>query len=241
MGQTKEKGNTATRISWKAALLFVVSVLIQPLILFAAAGRLDWGMGWTYIGVAITFAVVSRFLVMRKHPDLLTERSRFRDKKLEGVKVWDRTIVAVIAIFGPFVAIIVAGLDQRFSWSPPISLGLQLLALLILILGILLGTWAMLENRFFSVVVRIQKDRNQTVVTTGPYRFLRHPAYLGGIITWLATPFMLDALWVLIPAGVIAVVYIIRTALEDKTLWNELEGYKEYASKVRYRLLVGVW
>lgn len=236
-----EKYNTSAKINWKVALSFVVYLLVQPLILFTAAGSLDWVMGWVFIGVVIIFSVVSRLLVMRKHPDLITERSRFHDKKLEGVKVWDRAIVAVIAIFGPVVAIVVAGLDQRFGWSPAISVGLQLLALMFVVLGLLLGTWAMLENKFFSAVVRIQKDRNQTVITTGPYRFLRHPAYAGGTITIMAIPLVLNSLWALIPAGLIVVVYVIRTILEDKTLLNELEGYREYAGRVRYRLLPKVW
>jgi protein-S-isoprenylcysteine O-methyltransferase Ste14 len=108
-------------------------------------------------------------------------------------------------------------------------------------LGSALGNWAMLENRFFSGYVRIQTDRGHMVVSNGPYRSIRHPGYLGGIVTWLAAPLALGSLWALIPAGAVVVAYVIRTALEDRTLQAELDGYKEYARQTRYRLVPGVW
>jgi protein-S-isoprenylcysteine O-methyltransferase Ste14 len=117
----------------------------------------------------------------------------------------------------------------------------QIAALLALISGYLLAVWAMLANRFFSAYVRIQGDRGQSVVTDGPYRGVRHPAYAGGLISNLALPIMLGSLWALIPALLGAISMIVRTALEDRTLQAELPGYAEYARKTRYRLLPGVW
>ena len=99
----------------------------------------------------------------------------------------------------------------------------------------------MVANAFFVATVRIQTDRNQMVISSGPYRYVRHPGYAGTILLHLAMPFMLNSLWALIPAGLIVLVLIVRTALEDKTLHDELLGYKEYAARVRYRLLPGVW
>jgi protein-S-isoprenylcysteine O-methyltransferase Ste14 len=98
-----------------------------------------------------------------------------------------------------------------------------------------------LVNRFFSAVVRIQRDREHTVVTSGPYRLIRHPGYAGALITSLAIPLLLGSLWALIPAALVVCLLILRTALEDRTLQEKLDGYREYAGRVRYRLLPGVW
>ncbi len=134
-----------------------------------------------------------------------------------------------------------AGLDFRFSWSLHIPPVIQSLALIGVVLGYVLGGWAMVVNKFFSAVVRIQKERNQTVISDGPYKFVRHPGYTGAILALLSMPIMLGSLWALLPAGFIASLTIVRTFLEDKTLQEKLEGYKEYAKKVKYRLLPGVW
>jgi protein-S-isoprenylcysteine O-methyltransferase Ste14 len=99
----------------------------------------------------------------------------------------------------------------------------------------------MAANAYFSMVVRIQEDRGHAVVTDGPYRFVRHPGYLGSILFALATPLVLGSLWAFVPCGLGAVLFIVRTALEDKTLQKELPGYREYAERVRYRLLPGIW
>jgi protein-S-isoprenylcysteine O-methyltransferase Ste14 len=114
-------------------------------------------------------------------------------------------------------------------------------AVVVIILGYLLGTWAMLENRFFSGVVRIQVDRGHTVVSTGPYAWIRHPGYAGALVVYLLTPILLDSIWALIPALMLALALIIRTALEDQTLQVELPGYEEFTKKTPYRLLPGIW
>ena len=136
---------------------------------------------------------------------------------------------------------IVAGLDERFGWSPQIPLTPRLVALAVMVSGYVVGTWAMAVNRYYSAVVRIQKDRGQIVVTDGPYRFVRHPSYATGIVSSLMIPILLGSLWALIPTSLVAVVTVIRTALEDRTLLEELDGYKGYAARVRYRLLPGIW
>jgi protein-S-isoprenylcysteine O-methyltransferase Ste14 len=136
---------------------------------------------------------------------------------------------------------IVAGLNVRFGWPPPVPIGWQVLGAILFVLSTLFGTWAMLENRFFSAVVRIQTDRGHTVVTTGPYHFVRHPGYAAGIFGYLAMPLLLNSLWAFIPALLTIVLIIVRTKLEDETLQAELPGYVEYTQHTRYRLLPGVW
>jgi protein-S-isoprenylcysteine O-methyltransferase Ste14 len=227
------------RITPVAVIRFALVILLQPAILFVAAGRIDWLMGWIYLGLFIFLSLGSRVLVRRKNPDLIAERAGSMDRK--DVSPTDKALVSLVAIFGPMAGLLVAGLDRRFGWTSPFPPLVPWIALIPATAGVLLGTWAMLENRFFSAVVRIQKDRGQTVVSTGPYRFVRHPSYAGGMIAFLFTPFVLNSLWALIPAGCVIAGYFVRTLLEDRTLQAELPGYIEYAKRVRYRWLPGIW
>ncbi|MGA9348861.1 MAG: isoprenylcysteine carboxylmethyltransferase family protein [Anaerolineae bacterium] len=237
--QPKRASEVIRAVGWKAWLRFAAFALLLPMVLFIAAGRLNWVWGWVYVGVAVSFTLISRIIVIRTNPDLIAERAQSLDR--EDVKGWDRLIVFLLILVGPLAWMIVAGLDERFGWSPQIPLAFQLAPLAIMVPGYVVGIWAMAVNRYFSAVVRIQKDRGQTVVTDGPYRFVRHPSYATGIVSYLVTPILLGSLWALIPCSLVGVVTIIRTALEDRTLQDELDGYKEYAAQVRYRLLPGVW
>ena len=117
----------------------------------------------------------------------------------------------------------------------------KLFALVLILVGYAIGSWALMENRFFSGVVRIQVERGHQVVTTGPYRWVRHPGYAGALLTYWLTPVLLDSLWTFLPVAAMTVVLIIRTALEDRTLTSELLGYAEYAGRTRFRLLPGIW
>ncbi len=114
-------------------------------------------------------------------------------------------------------------------------------SLVFILAGYALGSYALLENRYFSGMVRIQTDRGHQVVSSGPYRWVRHPGYVGALLAYLATAVALDAVWAFIPAALVTVALVIRTALEDRTLQEQLSGYREYAGLVRYRLLPGVW
>jgi len=226
-------------VGWKAWLRFAAFTLLLPMVLFVAAGRPNWEWAWVYVGIVVSFTLISRIAVIRTNPDLLAERAQSLDR--EDVKGWDRLILFFLLLIGPLAMMIVAGLDERFGWSPQILLTPRLVALAVMVLGYIVSTWAMAMNRYYSAVVRIQKDRGQTVVSDGPYRFVRHPSYATGIVASLMIPILLGSLWALIPTILVAVGTIIRTALEDRTLLEELDGYKEYAAKVRYRLLPGVW
>ena len=212
---------------------------MMPTILLLAAGTLKWAMAWVYVGLIIVFTLLSRVIALRRNPDLLVERAH--SLEAEDVKSWDRFLVSWTALLGPLCILIIAGLDYRFGWSPQVSLSLQLFALGLIILGYLFSTWAMVENKFFSAYVRIQSDRRQIVITSGPYRFVRHPGYAGGIIAILATPLLLGSIWAFIPTLMVVVGMIMRTALEDQVLLDELDGYQDYAKKVNYRLIPGIW
>lgn len=227
------------RVTRATIIRFIILILLVPAALFLAAGRVNWLMGWVYVGLVLLFTTAGRFLALRRHPDLLIERAQSLGK--EDAKPWDKRIVPQIAMVGPIVMLAICGLDERFGWSPDISLGYQMAALGIIVFGYALGTWAMMVNRFFSGVVRIQKDRGHHVVSSGPYRLMRHPSYIGGILTDLTIPILLGSLWALIPGVYLTALMILRTALEDRTLREELEGYAEYAQEVRYRLVPRIW
>lgn len=227
------------RVLIRALLAFLVYMLIHPVILFTSAGTLNWGMAWALSITAIVLTIHSRIAARRANPDLLKERAQYA--QAQDTKGWDRVLVPLVGLWGPMVMMLIAGLDKRFGWSPQIPLVYQLAALGVAILGILLGTWAMVANRFFSAVVRIQHDRDHTVCTDGPYKYVRHPGYAGGIIYYLALPVILSSWWTFIPALAVVLLTSVRTALEDRTLQEELNGYDTYAQKVRYRLLPGIW
>lgn len=169
-------------------------------------------------------------------PALLVERSQLH----EGTQRGD-ILLAVLMGYSSVILSVTAGLDRRFGWSPPMPPALPSGVAVIAALGSLLTIWAMASNRFFSGVVRIQAERGHTVVTTGPYRYVRHPGYVGALLFIPATPLILGSLWTLVPAGVLIGAAILRTALEDRFLQTELNGYREYASRVRYRLVPGLW
>jgi protein-S-isoprenylcysteine O-methyltransferase Ste14 len=202
--------------------------------LFVAAGRLNWPMAWIYTGISIADAIL---LLLVVSPELMRERTHPK----ADAKAWDRVLARLTGPLGSTVILVVAGLDKRFGWSAQVPLVVQFVGLAAFVLGIGLMTWAMVVNNYFSLVVRIQKDRGHTVVTGGPYRYVRHPGYVGGITFQLGTPLLLGTPWALIPAGLAALLLVVRTALEDRTLLNELEGYREYAQQTPYRLLPGVW
>jgi protein-S-isoprenylcysteine O-methyltransferase Ste14 len=214
----------------------IIGVVVLAVILFLSAGRLDWGMGWALVGITFLWAGAMALVLILRNPALLAER--IGPKK--GAKRWDTAIMSVIGL-ATLARSIVAGLDERFGWTTGISLPLQIAAMAVAVLGYALGVWATAANAYFSQIVRIQEERGHTVVTGGPYRFVRHPAYAGSIPFELTVPVMLGSWWALIPGALAIVLFVVRTALEDRTLLEELDGYREYARRVRYRLLPGIW
>lgn len=221
---------------------FIQIFLIAPgmlLILLLSAGTWNWWEAWAYTILGLLILVISRVIVIWKYPDLAVERSRAPEK--ENTKEWDKFLMPFTALIAPLISWIVAGLDVRFGWSQSLPIWVQIAALIVIQSGSLFSTWAMLSNRFFSSQVRIQTDRGHVVVKDGPYRFVRHPGYLGGLISWLATPFFFSS-WVLIFPAILAIAAnFLRTFKEDQTLQEELPGYQEYAHEVKYRLIPGIW
>lgn len=214
----------------------VLLVALQALLLFLPAGHLGWAGAWAYLLLYTTMIVVNAWGVLARRPTLAFERSH----PGERVKPWDRWLARALGN-GSMLPLLVAGFDRRCGWSAAFPLAIQLAAATCVGLGYALTTWALACNPFYSSVVRIQRDRGHTVVRAGPYAYLRHPGYLGLLAFTLATPLLLGSLWALLPAAGVVGVVIVRTALEDRTLQEELPGYDEYSRLVRFRLLPGMW
>jgi protein-S-isoprenylcysteine O-methyltransferase Ste14 len=218
-------------------LKLVLGVLAMAALIFVPAGRLDWVMGWAVVGLHLALFLVMTFVLRRHDPTLIAERSRVVTPDTKG---WDKVVTLVLSLVG-LGALILGGLDHRFGLSPRMPLAVQIAGLALAALGYSLFFWAMVSNKYFSRVVRIQSDRGHAVATDGPYRYVRHPGYVGFAVAWPSMALALGSLWGLIPGGLAAAAIVVRTALEDRTLQQELDGYREYASEVRYRLLPGVW
>lgn len=231
-----DQNNQVNKFSIVFNILSLILLLFSP---FLSSGDWSWDLGWLYTGSMILFTLVSRAIAIRLHPGFARERATA--SAMRDTKGWDKWIVPLIALWLPFMAVLIAGLDERFGWTDSLPGWAHWAGLAILIFGYSVGTWAMAVNAYFSSHVRIQRDRGQKVVTSGPYAIVRHPAYITGAIAMCGIPLLLDSLLAIPPIILLCAGIVLRTALEDRTLLNELEGYREYAQKVRFRLIPGVW
>ncbi len=229
-------------IEMNARLLLVYAVreilglTVMGVALFWSAGRLDWWQAWAAMAVMAAWMIAMAVLVIVVHPALLAERIGRR----KGDKPWDARLQACLAL-AQLSRYILAGWDVRLGATGPVAPNAQIAALIAGALGYAVFVWATASNGFFSQVVRIQTERGHTVETRGPYRYVRHPAYAGAIVYELAVPLLLGSWWAVPTSLLGAVLLWLRTRLEDQTLQRELPGYSEYARRVRYRLLPGVW
>jgi len=214
----------------------ILGIVGMGVALFWSAGRFDWWPAWAAIAVWLAFYTAMDILLLRFNPNLMAERLA----PPKGAKTWDRAILSILRLT-QLVRYILAGLDQRYGWTGGFPLAAQITGLTVCVLSYALLAWAMVSNTFFSQIVRIQSDRGHTVATDGPYRYVRHPAYIGMILFELAMATLLASWWAIIAGGLCAILLILRTALEDHTLQAELTGYADYARQVRYRLLPGIW
>ncbi len=232
MESTNQKETLGLRIVLKSVLLLLVFIIIT----FVAAGTLEYWQGWVFNGLNLFFILLT-YVVLIDRKDLIKERL----KPGEGMKRWDRTYYAISTpLF--FVMLIFSILDAtRFTWGPTVPFIGVILGILLYCIGQTIVLWAKRANRFFSSVVRIQSDRKQEVCSTGPYRFVRHPGYLGGLVFSLGTPLMLGSYWGLVPLALTILLMFWRTSLEDATLKKELPGYEDYSNKVRHKIIPGLW
>lgn len=229
----------AQTVSARQWVRLVVVYLLIPLILFMCGGDLSWWQGWLYSILIVIAGIGGRMWAEQRHPGLTAERQNI--ESIKNAKAWDKVLAPLMAFSLVFPMVIVAGLDHRYSWSPQFPLWLTVTGFILISLGYAFASWALAENRFFSSVMRIQMDRGHKVCDSGPYRVVRHPGYVGNILALFGIVLALSSLWTLIPAAVASVIAVTRTILEDQALQNELPGYRDYAQRVRYRLIPGLY
>ena len=217
----------------------VVAYLLIPVILLLCGGDPGWWQAWLYSLLIVVAGVGGRIWAERRHPGMMAERQNI--EHMQNAKSWDKVLAPLMAVSVVFPMVIVAGLDHRYHWSPALPPGLIVTGFVLITLGYAFATWALTENRFFSSVVRIQTERGHVVCDTGPYRYVRHPGYAGNILPLFGIVLALNSYWSLIPAALALIITVIRTVLEDRTLLDELPGYRDYARRVRYRLIPWIY
>lgn len=230
---------TAGEIAAASRKALVKGIVFQGVlagVLFGGSGDGRWVAAWLLLVIFVT-SQVAVFRKMRHQPDLLVERSKVQP----GTKPWDKLLVALLALIVPLLTWITAALDHRFGWTGHEPIALAAAGFVLLGIGIKITQWAVAANRFFAATVRIQSDRGQTVVSCGPYAYVRHPGYAGMLAITIGTPLALGSRWALLPAALGVVTLIVRTALEDGTLQAELAGYTDYTRRVRCRIVPHVW
>jgi protein-S-isoprenylcysteine O-methyltransferase Ste14 len=216
----------------------VIFMTVLGGVLFVAAGTFIWLMAWIFLGVYLLCVLISVTLMMLSNPELLLERAEFKPR--QGVKKWDVWVSALFRVSFP-VTLLISGLQYRFGGQPYLTLWLQILALVMGVLGYFLIAWVLTANRSAAVYTRIQEERGHIVATSGPYRFVRHPFYVGAITIALMIPLALGSVWGLFSGICGAGLMVVKTGMEDRMLQTELEGYPDFVEQVPYRLLPGVW
>jgi protein-S-isoprenylcysteine O-methyltransferase Ste14 len=224
VGILKRLGTIAAMFTFIAAILFL------------AAGRVNWLWAWVYLGISIASVIINGVVVLRTNPGTIAERG---EAKL--TRKWDQIVSGLYALASYLLLPLVAGLDVRLGWTADPDLAVHAAGALVYAAGLGLLAWAMAANAFFSTAVRIQTDRGHTVCDTGPYRFVRHPGYVGLILQAVGVPILLGSFWALFPGIAAAILIGIRTSFEDRTLQVELPGYVDYVRRVRWRLIPGIW
>lgn len=220
----------------RRSIQVIVYTLLWAGVLFASAGSFHWPRAWVYLGLYVGGLVVAVAIVLRTNPEVIVARGR----RHKDTKRFDKICVVIYTPLA-FVLPLVAGFDAvRFRWSS-LPFATLYVGAALFVLGIAATAWAMAVNPFLEQTVRIQTDRGHRVITAGPYRYVRHPMYVGVILSNLAAPLLLGSVWAYVPAAATILLFIWRTALEDRTLRKELSGYEEYAQRTRFRLLPAIW
>lgn len=224
-------------LALKAFTWLVFGVVITALPLFLAAGTIAWPAGWIYLILLYSWLLIGILLLLKYNPGLLAERINISPP---NQKAWDKVFVLLLNVFF-FAWVILMPLDAvRFHWSW-MPLWLQVVGAIALVVSFILMSLVFRENSYLSATVRIQEERGQTVISTGPYHYVRHPMYAGGLFMFLGTPLLLGSWYGLLLTLLFLPALLVRTVLEERTLLQELPGYDAYMTHVKYRLIPYVW
>jgi protein-S-isoprenylcysteine O-methyltransferase Ste14 len=224
-------------LALKAFAWFVFGFAIMALPLFLAAGTLAWPAGWIYLILLYGWLFIGILLLLKHNPGLLAERINVSPP---NQKAWDKVFVVLLNLF-VFALLVLMPLDAvRFHWSQ-MPIFLQVVGGIALVVSFVLMSLVFRENSYLSATVRVQEERGQTVITTGPYQYVRHPMYAGGLFMFLGTPLLLGSWYGLLLTLLFLPSLIVRAVLEERTLLQELPGYGAYMTQVKYRLIPYVW
>ncbi len=225
---------------WKAAAKsrgqIIFGLLLMAVLFFLSAGTFDLPRAWFFFGLYFAAIVINILIFLKYNPEVIKARSEI----IKGEMKWWDKVFAVLYLFFMLVIPAVCGLDIR-SGAPELPIEYYFAGILLFVVGWAFSSWALVANKFFEGAVRIQKERGHKVITTGPYAIVRHPGYAGLIMVYLAMPFGLGSLYGLVPALLLAFAFVFRVHFEDEFLQKELEGYKEYSNKTKYRLIPFIW
>ena len=228
-----------TRSGYRRIIVIYLAMLLNAILFFGAAGRFNLPRSWIYfIGVALcqTFFFILLFTRFPEMAEVVNARG-----EMKMTKVWDKLFAIGYTLFAMILMPIIAGLDVgRYNWSE-LNIWWAMPGVIFLLFAMFLSEWALLENKFFELGVRIQKERGQKVVSTGPYAIVRHPGYIAFILLYFSFPLIVGSFYALFASLITALLLVIRTALEDATLQKELDGYVEYTKKTRFRLIPFIW
>ncbi len=233
----EEKKPKLNKNGLKGLVIWYFLIILSFLILIFSSGRLDWLNAWIYFFISILYQTINTLVAIRVNPEMLNSRNAFSK---EGTKLFDK-FFAIIYIPMIILSMVIMALDSVIYTWLALPFWTLLLGVIISIPGFFFGFYALITNPYFELSVRVQMDRNQKVVNSGPYKIVKHPGYLGQIILLISTLLMLGSGWGFLPIGIIIILFIVRTALEDRTLKRELNEYEEYAEKTRYRLFPFIW
>ena len=218
----------------KAITLTTAVALVLAVLGFALTRWMGWSLGWVYVWLCAAASVINLFCALRWNPVLIGRRMVFA----KGTKSWD---LVWFALFLPIMIAVYAIAIMESGWVSMAPDGAWLLGLMMFITGWVLLIWCHIVNPFLEKTVRIQTDHGHRVIETGPYAYVRHPFYVGIVLYLFSAPLMLMSNWAFIPAILASVSLVIRTILEDRTLYRELPGYADYSTRVRARLIPGIW
>jgi protein-S-isoprenylcysteine O-methyltransferase Ste14 len=219
----------------KVMVLGSVELLVMALALFLSAGTVAWPAAWVFLGLILVSGLPITWWLLKYDPGLIEERMRFRPELS-----WDKVFIAIALVFILFWLILMPLDAVRFHWSQ-MPVGLKTLGALVLLISLYISFLTMRENPYSSAVVRVQKERAQTVISTGPYRYVRHPMYAGACLFFLGTALLLGSWYGVLCTPVFIVLFAVRAVLEERLLREELEGYDAYVARVKYRFVPHVW
>ena len=228
-----------TRSGYKRIVTIYLAMLFNVVLFFAAAGRLDLFRAWAYFILLALLQTFIFILMIIRFPEMAEVVNARGEMKMP--KAWDKLFALFYVLAAIILLPLIAGLDVgRYGWSE-LNIWWMVPGIISMLFAMFLSEWALIENKFFELGVRVQKERGQKVVSTGPYAIVRHPGYFAFIFLYFSFPLIVGSFYALFASLVTALLLVVRTALEDATLQKELEGYVEHTKKTRYRLIPLIW